>query len=157
MKKKEQQRKEPVKIRQRELAKGNYSLYLDIYWKGEREYDFLNLYVIDAKTSLERAQNKHTLLLAEQIKAQRLLDLQSGKYKMKETKMHHSFIDYFKQLTQDRLNSKGNYGNWDSVLKHLINFSNGKDITFADVDETWLMKFKQYLLNEKVTTANRTF
>lgn len=73
MKKKEQQRKEPVKIRQRELTKGNYSLYLDIYWKGEREYDFLNLYVIDAKTSLERAQNKQTLLLAEQIKAQRLL------------------------------------------------------------------------------------
>lgn len=156
MKKKQLKKKELVKLRQRALANGNHTLYLDIYWKGQREYDYLNLYVIEAKTTLEREQNKQTLLLAEQIRAQRLIDLQSGKYKMmKETKMDYSFIEYFKQLTKDRLNSKGNYGNWDSVLKHLTNFSNGKDITFADVDETWLMKFKQYLLNEKVTTANR--
>ena len=40
MKKKEQQRKEPIKIRQKELSNGNMSLYLDIYWKGDREYDF---------------------------------------------------------------------------------------------------------------------
>lgn len=136
--KKKEQRKEPVRIRQRELANGNFSLYLDFYWKGEREYDLLNLYVTEPKTSLDRQQNKQTLLLAEQIKAQRLIDLQSGKYKMKESKMDYSFIDYFKQLATDRLNSKGNYGNWDSTLKHLMGFSKGKDVKFADIDETWL-------------------
>lgn len=154
MKKKEQQRKELVRMRQRELANGNFSLYLDIYWKGERAYEFLNLYLVDAKTSLERGQNKQTLLLAEQIRAQRLIDLQSGKYKMNESRMDFSFIVYFKQLMKDRLNSKGNYGNWDSTLKHLIAFSRGKEITFSDIDETWLMRFKHYLLNEKVTSSH---
>lgn len=153
MKRKEKQRKEPIKIRQKELSNGNWSLYLDIYWKGEREYDFLNLYLLDAKNGLDREQNKQTLLLAEQIRSQRIFDLQSGKYKMKQAKMELSFIEYFKQLKKDRLNSKGNYGNWDAALKHLLSFTKGKDLTITDVDETWLMRFKHYLLNEKLTKA----
>lgn len=153
MKRKEKQRKEPIKIRQKELANGNMSLYLDIYWKGEREYDFLNLYLLDAKNTVDREQNRQTMLVADQIKSQRLLDLQSGKYKLKQTKMDHSFIDYFKQLKKDRLNSKGNYGNWDAALKHLLSFTKNKDLKISDVDETWLMRFKHYLLNEKLTNA----
>jgi hypothetical protein len=102
--KKKEQRKEPVRIRQRELANGNFSLYLDIYWKGEREYDYLNLYVTEPKTSLERQQNKQTLLLAEQVKAQRLIDLQSGKYKMRESKMDYSFKGKGHQVRRYRRN-----------------------------------------------------
>lgn len=86
MKEKEKQRKEPIKIRQKELSNGNISLYLDIYLRGEREYAFLNLYLIDAKNTLDREQNRKTLVVAEHIKSQRLLDLQSGKYKLKQTK-----------------------------------------------------------------------
>lgn len=154
MKKKEKQRKEPIKIRQKELSNGNISLYLDIYWKGEREYDFLNLYLIDAKNQIDRDQNKHTLGLAEQIKSQRLLDLQSGKYRMKQTKLNYSFLEYFKQLTNDRLNSKGNYGNWDSALKHILTFTKGKDLKLADIDETWLMRLKHYLLHDARTPGD---
>ncbi|HEY3403730.1 MAG TPA: phage integrase SAM-like domain and Arm DNA-binding domain-containing protein, partial [Ohtaekwangia sp.] len=146
-------RKEVVRLRQRELANGNFSLYLDIYWKGQRDYEFLNLYVKDSKNSTDKRQNKETLLLAEQIKAQRLLELQSGKYKLSQSKMGYSFIQYFKQLTKDRLNSMGNYGNWDSAFKHLLSFTKDKDLTFQDIDEIWLGKFKHYLLHEKVTKS----
>ena len=31
--------KEPVRIRERQLANGNVSLYLDIYIKGTRKYE----------------------------------------------------------------------------------------------------------------------
>ena len=94
MKKKEKQRKEPIKIREKKLANGSISLYLDIYWRGDREYEFLNLYLTAPKTSVDREQNNQTLLLAEQIKSQRLLDLQSGKYKLKQQKQDSSFVDY---------------------------------------------------------------
>lgn len=151
MKRKEKQRKEPIKIRQKELANGNISLYLDIYWKGEREYDFLNLYLINAKNGIDRDQNNKTMILAEQIKTQRLVDLQSGKYRMKQARTEVSFIEYFKQLMKDRLNSKGNYGNWDSALKHILAFTKGKDLKLVDVDETWLMRIKHYLLHDART------
>jgi integrase len=151
MKKKEKQRKEPIKIRQKELANGNISLYLDIYWKGEREYDFLNLYLINAKNGIDRDQNNKTMILAEQIKAQRSVDLQSGKYRMTQARTQVSFIEYFKQLMKNRLNSKGNYGNWDSALKHIMAFTKGKDLKLVDVDETWLMRIKHYLLHDART------
>lgn len=148
MKKKEVKRKEPVKLRQRELANGNYTLYLDMYWKGQREYDYLNLYVKKSNNAIDKEQSNNTLLLAEQIRAQRVLDLQSGKYKMRQLKTGVMFLEYFKKLKTDRLNSKGNYGNWDSAEKHLLIFTNKKDLTIEEIDETWLLRLKHYLLNE---------
>lgn len=102
MKKKEVKKKEPVKLRQRELANGNYTLYLDIYWKGQREYDYLNLYVKKSNKAADNEQNRQTLLLADQIRAQRVIDLQSGKYKLKQPKTGLSFIEYFEKLKNDR-------------------------------------------------------
>jgi site-specific recombinase XerD len=155
MKKKEVKKKEPVKLRQRELANGNYTLYLDIYWKGQREYDYLNLYVKKSNKAADNEQNRQTLLLADQIRAQRVIDLQSGKYKLKQPKTGLSFIQYFEKLKNDRLNSKGNFGNWDSAQKHLLKFMKGDDITLGEVDESWLMAFKQYLLQEaKIAGGN---
>jgi integrase len=107
--------------------------------------------LINAKNGIDRDQNNKTMMVAEQIKAQRLVDLQSGKYRMKQTRSEVSFIEYFKQLMKDRLNSKGNYGNWDSALKHILAFTKGKDLKLIDVDETWLMRIKHYLLHDART------
>ncbi len=49
--------KEPVKLREKKLANGNVSLYLDIYRNGKRQKEYLKLYLIDATTPLEREQN----------------------------------------------------------------------------------------------------
>jgi len=155
MKKKGLKRKEVIRLRRRALSNGSYSLYLDIYWKGERDYEFLNLYLTDPVTSLERETNKSTLMLAEQIRAQRLIDLQSGKYKIRRTQEQTSFLQYFEKLTKDRLNSTGNYGNWDSAYKHLIRFTRGTNVTFADVDESFLMRFKNYLLQQNLTKGKK--
>ena len=35
--------KEPIKLRVKKLANGNQSLYLDFYYEGKREYEFLKL------------------------------------------------------------------------------------------------------------------
>jgi len=153
MKKNEVKKKEPVKLRQRELANGNYTLYLDIYWKGQREYDYLNLYVKKSKKATDNEQNRQTLILADQIRAQRDIDLQSGKYKLKQPKNDISYLVYFNKLKIDRLNSKGNYGNWDSAYKHLLTFTNGKALTIDEIDESWLMRLKHYLLNDAKTPA----
>ena len=38
--------KEPVRLRSKSLKDGSESLYLDIYWNGIRQYEFLKLYLI---------------------------------------------------------------------------------------------------------------
>ena len=44
-KKNEMKAKEPVKLRFKKLSNANLSIYLDIYYKGKRYYEFLKLYL----------------------------------------------------------------------------------------------------------------
>ena len=71
--------KEPIKLREEKLVNGNKSLYkyLDIYLRGTRKYEYLGLYLIPEITPDAKERNKETKKLAEQIKADRLLTLQS--------------------------------------------------------------------------------
>jgi len=70
--KKQVKLKEPIKIRLKPLADGNKSIYLDIYWKGVRKYEYLKLYTIPEVNPLCKEQNKETMALAERIKAERI-------------------------------------------------------------------------------------
>jgi len=149
-----------VHLRRRKQTKdGKISLFLEIY-KGtskkpdgkvkiNRKYEYLNIYLFDkAKSSAEKQHNKDMLKLAESIKYKRELEIKNGQYGFtNEFKQSANFVDYFKDLTQKRLVSQGNYGNWDSSLKHLINFS-GNNILFRDVDETFCENFRDYLIHK---------
>ena len=70
--KKQVKLKEPIKIRLKSLADGNKSIYLDIYWKGTRKYEYLKLYLIPEVNPLCKEQNKETMAVAERIKAERI-------------------------------------------------------------------------------------
>ncbi len=72
METKKQSQKEPVKLREKKLANGNVSLYLDIYRNGKRQKEYLKLYLIDATTPAQKEQNRQTLATAQAIKAKRL-------------------------------------------------------------------------------------
>ena len=68
--------KEPIKLRRRERKDGTFSFYLDIYQKGMRKNEFLNLYLIPEKTTEDRQRNRQTLAVAERVKSQRIIVLQ---------------------------------------------------------------------------------
>lgn len=145
-----------VKLKKRLLSNGNYSLYLECYWKGERSYETLNLFISSDPGRAISDQNKATLLLADQIRSQRVVDLQSGKYKLQQTKENESFITYFEAITKGKLNKFGTWGNWWGTLKHIKKFTKNKDVKFSDIDEKWLIAFKNFLSTEKLTSANTT-
>ena len=67
--------KEPIKIRLKSLADGHKSIYLDIYWKGVRKYEYLKLYLVPEVNPLCKEQNKKTMAVAERIKAERIMAL----------------------------------------------------------------------------------
>ena len=151
-----------IKLRKRELKDGRTSLFLE-YYKGytkddngkikhNREFENLELYLTgDAKTVKQKQENKDTLLLAEKILIQKQADYNAGKFGFgNQAQVNINFIEYFKQLTDDRFDSNGNYGNWLSAYRHLCKHF-GEKINFGDLNIDKLKSFKNYL-NEKATT-----
>lgn len=147
-----------VTLRQREKAT-QISLYLDYYDRGKRWNEYLKLFLYPEPekgklTKIQKEHNKQTLALAETIRSKRQLEIQNGVYGFQDqTKLKASFLKYVELLMEQRENSKGNYGNWDSTLKHLKKFSS-KDILFEDIDSKWLERFKKYLINDARTKSN---
>ncbi|MCK0131463.1 PriCT-2 domain-containing protein [Flavobacteriaceae bacterium F08102] len=115
---------------------GKTSLYLDYYHKGKRKTEYLKLYLKpNPKNKDERDVNKKTLQLAETIRAQQQIEIQNGVYGFRDNeKLKASFTNYVQLLTDKRKDSTSNYGNWDSMLKHLKAYI-PMDITFAEVEK----------------------
>lgn len=80
MKKRRGLKKNNVVLRERELANGNISLFLDTYKDGAHTYEFLKLYLVKARTPLERQANKETRELAEQIRTERERELNHARH-----------------------------------------------------------------------------
>ncbi|MDG2052752.1 MAG: site-specific integrase, partial [Flavobacteriaceae bacterium] len=149
-----------VHLRERFQKKGKrISLYLE-YYKGSRksdegkilpirEYEHLGIYLHKKpSTPLQKQENKQNLELAKNIKSKREIDIKNNEFGfLTNTKLNSNFLQYFNKLTEDRLSSIGNYGNWDSTLKHLNKYTN-KKILFKDIDEGFCEGFKDYLTNK---------
>lgn len=156
-----------VHLRKRKQTKdGSISLFLEIY-KGTtttpegktkvlRDYEYLNLYLIDkARNPIDKQHNKETLQLAESIKAKREIEIKNGQYGFSSGfKASTNFVEYFREQAEKRLQSKGNYGNWDSTLKHLIRFA-GEKVTFREIDTGFCERFKEYLTSEAKTSSGK--
>lgn len=135
-----------VKIRERQKATGEISLYLDIYHHGKRQYEFLNLYL-----GKDREKNKEVRRLAEDIRSKRQLELSASNYQITpHFKTKVNFIEYFATL------SKGNHRAWNSTLLHLRDFA-GDNVPFSLIDERWLVSFQKYLLNLVSKNSAQTY
>jgi integrase len=137
-----------VTLRQRE-KNGKIHLYLDYYHKKKRKTESLGFQLIlKPTTTLERQSNRANMELAKSICAKRQVEFQNGIYGFPDLeKMNASFIQYFEILTEKRYSSAGNYGNWNSVLKHLKEFA-PNDIKFSEIDHKWIEDFKEHLVND---------
>ena len=148
-----------VTLRQREKAK-SISLYLDYYSKGNRQYEYLNLFLVPKPekgvlTKEQKAENRKNLELAESIRSKRHLEIQNGIYGFQDReKAKGSFIKYIEILTEKKHTSKGNYDNWNSMLRHLNIFSK-TSVTFEQLNNRWLEDFKTYLTKEARTPAGK--
>lgn len=148
-----------VTLRQRQKA-NKISLYLDYYKNGKREYEYLSLYLIPEPekgklTQAQKDENKKILSLAESIRSKRHLEIQNGMYGFNDQeKLKGFFIIYMETLAEKRLESKGNYDNWDSTIKHLRKFC-ARDISFGQLDSKFVEGFKEYLTKTAKTPSNK--
>ncbi len=126
------------------------SLYLSYSLKpGDKiRYEWLNLHIYETpKTNIEKDHNKETMILAESIRAKRIMDFQTTNHGfISSTKSKMSFLDYFKSIVDRKYNeSLGNHGNWLTTYRHLQTFFNGNDYSLEQIDENILEQFKEYL------------
>lgn len=71
----EKAKKSPVRIRFKDLADGCRSIYLDIYFKGKRKYEFLKLYVHPGDDEDTVLANAEAMRIAEEVRRERLAEL----------------------------------------------------------------------------------
>lgn len=140
--------KESIRLRQRKLASGNISLYLDVYRNGVRQYEYLKMYLIPEKTRADKETNRQTLQLAEAIKAKRIVELHNNEYGFANRAKSARFFDFFRTLLYNNVDgskrSAGCSGNWISTLSYLEQYEK-RNITFADITPAWINGFKSYL------------
>lgn len=151
-----------MKVTLRQRLKGDsISLYLDYYSKGRRKYEYLNLFLKPEPlkgrlTKVQKEENIKNMALAESIRSKRHLEIQNGIYGFQDhSKLKASFILYVQNLTEKKNTSQGNYDNWDSMLKHLKKYVID-DVSFGELDKSWLEKFKNYLSKEAKTPAGKS-
>lgn len=127
-----------VKLREKTLADGRISLYLDIYHDRQRSYEFLNLYL-----EKNNPNNRATRQLAEKIRSRRELDVDTEAHGFApKQRRKENFLAYFTKLAdthEDRTKT-----NWHTVKRHLEKYG-GENVPFMQVTPRWLNGFKEYL------------
>jgi integrase len=150
--------KEPVRIRYKELANGNRSVYLDIYKDGKRTYEFLKLYLRPEKDAATRAANLNTLQAAKAIQAQRVLDLANGKAGLTREYKKMLLVDWLKayQALRAKTGRSGKRAEQiGSAIKHVEAFLNGRKASLGDVDTKFLKAFIAYLSTAQSRTSTK--
>lgn len=139
-----------VTLRKKPISKGRQSLFLDIWppiynpetGKMERKH-YLKLFIYNRpKNDNERKINKETLALAEYVRAQRHIELQSKRFDfISEEKMKSNFIEFFEQEARKR----NNCYNWVMSVRYFKTFV-GSKIPFNELNETLCEEYADYLL-----------
>ena len=136
-KKKAVKAKEPIRLRFKELANGNKSLYLDIYKDGKRAYEFLKLYLIPERTREDKTKNEATLALAKAIQSKRIVEIQNDAHGFQNTnKSKVNLLDYLESIgKQSAERGSGNYARTVLNTVRALKLFRGDYIAFRDVDK----------------------
>lgn len=156
MAKKKLKAKEPVRIRFKELANGNKSIYLDTYVDGRRKYEFLKLYIVPETGVEAKIANENTLKAAKAIQAQRVLDIANGKAGIDKDYGNLLLLDWMRQYQEIRLKTGQSGKRAEQIgtaIKHIEAFNDGMRVRIKDVDEKYCKDFISYLGTAKSRTA----
>ncbi|MCB9016124.1 MAG: site-specific integrase [Lentimicrobiaceae bacterium] len=150
MKKKQQT---SVTLRKRLLSdKKKYSLYLDLYpgiedtntGKVQRRI-YLNSYItVRPKTDLERQLNDERLTAANAERLKIEAAIQRGEYG--KPKSNIFLFEYFENYVSSKKISASIY---NGCLQFLFEFTNKQNIKVADISDSFVKDFREYLINAK--------
>jgi integrase len=148
--KKQTKAKEPIRLRMKDLANGNKSLYLDIYKDGKRTYEYLKMYLVPERDEMTKRQNEATLIAANTIKSKRIIDLANGEAGIKTEKDKEKILllDWLKTFgeNQQRRGKKDSYQ--IKVTMNIIKEYAGQKVTLDQIDKAFCQGYIDYLRTE---------
>jgi len=91
-----------VTIRTKELKDGNKSIYLDVYDKGKRKYEYLRLYLVPEVDEKAKRQNANAMRQAQKMKAEYVLGA-SELLKKQEEKPKEMTLQEWMEIYEKRI------------------------------------------------------
>ena len=152
-KKKAAKVKEPIHLRQKELANGCSRLYLDYYNPSTKkhEYEYLEYTLKPVIIPTDQVDNMNALTAANALKADRTAELiarQAGLTHIRQSKV--LLIDWMNICAKDaesRANTinRSTWGNTIRLTAELIRQYAGEKTQLADVDKEFVIGFVEFL------------
>lgn len=143
--------KEPVKIRYKDLANGNKSIFLACYRGGRYEYEFLKLYIVPERTDADKEANAETMQTAIAVKAQRIVEQQKSMHGLSASNARSKMnvIDYIKDIAEKkRIRAGGGKRttavNYLALARQIEDYS-GLKTTFKQIDKKYCTGFIEHL------------
>lgn len=121
------------------MPSGNISLYLDIYQKGVRSYEYLHLYLSPDKKDKEK--NRETMMLADAICAKRLVEVRNGQYGFKTTQAT-PLRDYVQRIIDTK---KGSTQRRYDALNNILQGYCRPSMMLTDITPAWFTGFLTHL------------
>lgn len=144
--------KEIVRLRQKPLKDGSVSLYLDIYINGQRNYEFLKLYLVPERTRQDKSKNRETMRLADVIKAQRTIEVERGTYGL-QGGCSITIGDWMAKCVRELRNEGKDSQNLSSGLRLITSFFG---IRLHNVSATTLKQIKDTIYSTNLRHNTKT-
>ncbi len=149
--------KSPYKLRQRTLADGRVSLFIDHTVNGKHEYEFLKLYLLPETSEKIRRENARTLRKAEKIileKGEAFIHekAETAKGQDKSSILLCEFIDILISHYKER--SMNTYRDLITARKTFENFRPG--CRLCDIDKKFCVDYRDWLLSYRSQRTGRT-
>lgn len=130
-----------IKLRTKKTKDGSESLYLDIYYKGQRKYEFLGLSI-----KKNDPNKKNIKELAEKRRSQKELEIFANAYNLPNYyNGKEDFIKYYESKCKD--------GAYRSSLERIKEFAKnrliGEKLPFNKVDEKFCDDYKNWLFSKE--------
>ena len=146
-----------VTLRMRDRRNGTKSLFLD-FWPGYRNPETMELirrrslgmYIYANPISTQQKKyNEAILAKAEAIRCKVFIEVINEKYDFfNQDRLKEDFLAYFKNIVNR------NFAKCDAAYKHFSRFCHNK-CTFEMLDTVFCNKYKEYLLDTKVSARGK--
>lgn len=135
-----------VKIRYKKGKNGYSTAYLDIHFKGNRRYEYLNVRLKDKPSNaLEKLEKKEKEDLIKRIALQKETDILTNQFTLE--KIHDTsinFFDFFEQYILEHQEYK-DVRVYTSTLKNLRKFLGRKSLYCYELNDSLFERFAHYL------------